>query len=61
MKIKIELSKDEIKYISWAVSCLIYVIECKCFDWLNVSDKVLTDLKNIENKFDYLAKKADKE
>lgn len=58
---KIELSKDEIKRIRWAVSCLLEDIEYSSFNWLDVTDKDLTDLKNIENKFDYLADKADKE
>lgn len=49
---KIELSKDEIETIYWAVSCLIYDIKEDPFNYFDVTEKDLTDLKNVENKFD---------
>ena len=56
---KIELSKDEIWTIRWAMSALIENIES---DFLNeVADKEFNDLKNIENKFDRLYDKGKKE
>ncbi len=58
---KIELSKDEIETIYWAVSCLIYDIKEDPLNYLDVTEKDLTDLKNIENKFDRLWDKAKKE
>lgn len=58
---KIELSKDEIKRIRWAVSSLLEDIEYSNFNWLDVADKDLADLRNIEDKFDVLFDKADKE
>lgn len=56
---KVELSKDEIETIRWAVSALIEDIES---DFLNeIADKDFNDLKNIETKFDVLFDRADKE
>ena len=56
---KIELSKDEIETIRWAVSALIEDIES---DFLNeIADKDFNDLKNIENKFNRLYGKVKKE
>lgn len=56
---KIELSKDEIGTIRWAVSALIEDIES---DFLNeVADKEFNDLKNIENKFNRLYDKDENE
>lgn len=49
---KVELSKDEIETIYWAVSCLIYDIKEDPLNYLDVAEKDLIDLKNIENKFD---------
>ncbi len=57
---KIELSKDEIETIYWAVSCLIYEIKEDPLNYLDVTEKDFTDLKNIENKFDKLWDKVDK-
>ena len=55
---KIELSKDEIWTIRWAMSALIENIES---DFLNeVADKEFNDLKNIENKLKYFKKCVDK-
>lgn len=56
---KIELSKEEIETIYWAVSGFIDFIKEDPF--IDIAEKDLTDLKNVENKFDYLADKADKE
>jgi hypothetical protein len=56
---KIELSKDEIGTIRWAVSCFIYDIKQDPFT--DIADKDLSDLRNIEDKFDVLFDKADKE
>lgn len=58
---KIELSKDEIETIYWAVSCLIYDIKEDPFNYFDVTEKDLTDLKNVENKFDKLCDKVKKE
>ena len=58
---KIELSKDEIKYISWAVSSLLEDIEYRSFNWLDVTDEDVNNLKDLENKFDGLCDKIDKE
>ncbi len=58
---KIELSKDEIETIDWAVSYLIEDIKNNCLEWLDLPDKDFTDLKNIENKFNMLCDKMDKE
>lgn len=57
---KIELSKYEIETIYWAVSCLIYEIKEDPLNYLDVTEKDFTDLKNIENKFDKLWDKVDK-
>lgn len=56
---KIELSKDEIGTIRWAVSGFIYDIKHDFFT--DIADKDLADLRNIEDKFDMLFDKADKE
>lgn len=58
---KIELSKDEIENIYWAVSCLIADFERDPFNFLDASEKDLEDLKLIENKFGMLCDKVDKE
>lgn len=56
---KIELSKDEIGIIRWAVSGFINDIKLDFFT--DIADKELTELRNIEDKFDVLFDKADKE
>lgn len=56
---KIELSKDEIETIQWAISDLIAAVKDDPF--IVIAEKDLTDLKNIENKFDRLWDKVEKE
>lgn len=56
---KIELSKDEIETIQWAISDLIAAVKDDPF--IVIAEKDLTDLKNIENKFDRLYDKVKKE
>lgn len=56
---KIELSKDEIETIQWAISDLIAAVKYDPF--IVIAEKDLTDLKNIENKFDRLWDKVEKE
>ena len=56
---KIELSKDEIETIQWAISDLIAAVKDDPF--IVIAEKDLTDLKNIENKFDRLCDKVKKE
>lgn len=56
---KIELSKDEIETIQWAVSGLIAAVKDDPF--IVIADKDLTELRNIEAKFDKLCDKAKKE
>lgn len=58
---KIELSKDEIETIDWAVSYLIEDIKNNCLEWFDLPDKDFTDLKNIKNKFNTLCDKMSKE
>lgn len=58
---KIELSRDEIETIDWAVSYLIEDIKNNGLDWFDFPDKDFTDLKNIENKFNMFCDKMDKE
>jgi hypothetical protein len=59
MKMKIELSKDEIETIRWAVSG--FIADIKADPFIDIADKELTELRNIEDKFDVLFDKADKE
>lgn len=56
---KIELSKDEIGTIRWAVSG--FIADIKADPFIDIADKELTELRNIEDKFDVLFDKADKE
>lgn len=56
---KIELSKDEIETIQCAVSGLIAAVKDDPF--IVIADKDLTELRNIEAKFDKLCDKAKKE
>lgn len=56
---KVELSKDEIETIQWAVSGLIEAVKDDPF--IVIADKDLTELRNIEAKFDVLFDRADKE
>ena len=56
---KIELSKDEIETIQWAISDLLAAVKDDPF--IVIAEKDLTDLKNIENKFDRLWDKVEKE
>lgn len=56
---KIELSKDEIETIRWAVSG--FIADIKADPFIDIADKELTELRNIEDKFDVLFDKADKE
>lgn len=56
---KVELSKDEIETIQWAVLGLIEAVKDDPF--IVIADKDLTELRNIEAKFDVLFDRADKE
>lgn len=56
---KIELSKDEIGTIRWAVSG--FIADIKADPFIDIANKELTELRNIEDKFDVLFDKADKE
>lgn len=56
---KIELSKDEIETIYWAVSS--FIVDIKEDPFNDIADKDLADLRNIEDKFDVLFDKVDKE
>lgn len=56
---KIELSKDEIETIQWAVSG--FIADVKDDPFIDIADKDLTELRNIEAKFDKLCDKAKKE
>lgn len=56
---KIELSKDEIGTIRWAVSG--FIADIKADPFIDIADKDLTELRNIEAKFDKLCDKAKKE
>nr|DAH70701.1 MAG TPA: hypothetical protein [Caudoviricetes sp.] len=56
---KIELSKDEIGTIRWAVSG--FIADIKADPFIYIADKELTELRNIEDKFDVLFDKVDKE
>lgn len=56
---KIELSKDEIETIYWAVSS--FIVDIKEDPFIDIAEKDWTDLKNVENKFDRLRDKVEKE
>lgn len=56
---KIELSKDEIETICWAVSG--FIADIKADPFIYIAEKDLTDLKNVEDKFDRLYDKVEKE
>lgn len=56
---KIELTKDEIGTILWAVSG--FIADIKADPFIDIADKELTELRNIEDKFDVLFDKVDKE
>lgn len=56
---KIDLSKDEIGTIRWAVSG--FIADIKADPFIDIADKELTELRNIEDKFEVLFDKADKE
>lgn len=55
---KIELSKDEIETIYWAVSS--FIVDIKEDPFIDIAEKDWTDLKNVENKFDRLLDKVEK-
>lgn len=59
VKMKIELSKDEIETLRWAVSG--FIADIKADPFIDIAEKDLTDLRNVENKFDVLFDNADKE